>query len=222
LLARVSSEPASNVALAVTAAGWTATSPTDAGDWDNTAPGDEEILALGSLANVLDTVAELADLAAVVRIGNPLAPLPTLENHLLKSDPSLMVIAVTSIELDEETIWFGLVDTVEITPEFASSAQVWLAFGPSNDYRGSLKESLGLFADLGLDLTNLRSQRPDGRARSNLPHHFFTSFRCGSSAVLEQLVTALTERAVKHRVLGVVPGADFGTLPGGLVPQWSN
>lgn len=119
-------------------------------------------------------------------------------------------------------LWYGLIDSYESLPQFDDVAQVWLAFGPSGDYRGSLRETLGEFANLGLDLTHLRSQReasgPDGEPR---PHHFFTAFSCPNSAVLQALITALHKNQVRHRVLAIIPGQNFQPEPLGLTPRWS-
>ncbi|MDR2703378.1 MAG: hypothetical protein LBB58_03450 [Cellulomonadaceae bacterium] len=117
---------------------------------------------------------------------------------------------------DLPQIWYGLVDSRLEPPTFERPAQIWLAFGPSNDRRGSLSETLQVFAGLDLNLTHLRSQREPGR-----PHHFYSAFRCPTSDVLNQLRAALTDMGVKHRVLAVLPGSDFRPAPVGLTPRWS-
>jgi hypothetical protein len=118
-------------------------------------------------------------------------------------------------------LWYGLVDSRFTLPQFDQVAQIWLAFGPSGDYRGSLRKTLSEFSELGLDLTHLRSQRetagPDGKPR---PHHFYSAFSCPSSAVLEQLIGALNGHQVRHRVLAAIPGGDFQPEPIGLTPRW--
>lgn len=119
-------------------------------------------------------------------------------------------------------LWYGLIDSYDALPKFDEVAQIWLAFGPAGDYRGSLRETLGEFARLGLDLTHLRSQRepsgPDGKPRS---HHFFTAFNCPDSQVLHQLITALQNHQVRHRVLAVIAGHNFQPEPQGLTPRWT-
>jgi len=124
-------------------------------------------------------------------------------------------------------VWYGLVDSRVEPPEFDQPAQVWLAFGPHDDRRGSLRETLGVFTELGLNLTHLRSQRTatvldSGRpgAAPDKPHHFYSAFRCANAGVLAELRMSLGANGVKHRVLAVLPGADFRPTPGGLAPNW--
>jgi len=140
-------------------------------------------------------------------------------------------------------VWYGLVDALVEPPEFDQPAQVWLAFGPHDDRRGSLRETLGVFADHGLNLTHLRSQRTAGeQGRSTMPvlalngawqgqldrqdpwpqrsHHFYSAFRCANAGLLTKLRAALSNNGVQHRVLAVLPGSDFQPMPGGIAPRW--
>jgi len=127
-----------------------------------------------------------------------------------------------SDEISESPLlWYGLVDSCEGIPQFDAEAQIWLAFGPSGDYRGSLRETLGEFANLGLDLSHLRSQRePTGDDGKPRPHHFFSAFTCPNSTVLTELITALQTNQVQYRVLAAIPGANLHPEPLGLTPRW--
>ncbi|MGO1315454.1 MAG: hypothetical protein ACTMIR_00220 [Cellulomonadaceae bacterium] len=113
-------------------------------------------------------------------------------------------------------IWYGLVESWPAPPEFTEPAQVWFAFGPRVDHRGSLQDSLAVFAENGIDLQHLRSQQS-----VDAPHAFYTSFRCDSSGELGAIVAAFSGRGIAHRILGVLPGQDF--LPGSdaIVPRWA-
>jgi hypothetical protein len=113
-------------------------------------------------------------------------------------------------------VWYGLLESRDTWPRFTAPAQVWLAFGPSDDHRGSLRESLGVLADAGVDLQHLRSH-----PSSSGPHVFFTSFRCPTVEALDALVEDLTDRAVAHRTLAVLPGGTFEPGPDALVPRWA-
>lgn len=114
-------------------------------------------------------------------------------------------------------VWYGLVESRTRAPEVTGVGQVWLAFGPGKDHRGSLQETLGLFADSGVDLQHLRSHRSVAG-----PHFFFTAFSCDSAAALAQLTGTLGSRGVAHRVLAVLPGGDFPVGPEALDPQWAS
>lgn len=113
-------------------------------------------------------------------------------------------------------IWYGRVEAVGHHPAFAEPAQVWLAFGPRVDHRGSLQETLGVFAENDVDLQHLRSQQS-----TDAPHSFYTSFRCDTDARLDAILAALAVRGISYRVLGVLPGQDF--LPGSdaIEPRWT-
>src|SRR5690606_14365563 len=113
-------------------------------------------------------------------------------------------------------VWYGLLESRDDWPAFTEPAQVWFAFGPVDDHLGSLQPTLAVVADAGLDLVHLRSQ-PSAHG----PHAFFASFSCPTSAVLDDLVAALTERGVAHRTLAVLPGASFVPGPDTVVPQWA-
>lgn len=113
-------------------------------------------------------------------------------------------------------VWYGLLESRADWPAFAAPAQVWLAFGPADDHRGSLQPTLGVIADAGLDLDHLRSQPSTGG-----PHVFFTSFSCPASDTLRDLVAALTEQGVAHRTLAVLPGEAFVPGPDTLTPRWA-
>lgn len=113
-------------------------------------------------------------------------------------------------------IWYGLLESEGATEEFSSPAQVWLAFGPRDDHRGSLQETLGVISAAGIDLQHLRSQRSqDG------PHVFLTSFSCTDSEVLRRLLAEFAGRGVALRVLAVLPGQEFIPGPDALTPLWA-
>jgi|GEM_PF-853109 len=132
--------------------------------------------------------------------------------------PSSLVELPSSRRLAElGPIWYGLLEARGQRPDFTESAEVWLAFGPGTDHRGSLRETLGVLSDAGLDLQHLRSQpTPDG------PHHFFAAFRCRSAQVLDDLVADLHARGVANRTLAVLPGNRFEPGPAALAPIWTN
>jgi len=222
MLGRVERESPVHAALAARLGGWSATAPLDAGSWDSAPANEEELLNLGGLTETLATVSVMGDLAAVVQIGNPTAPAAKIEDHLLRGPANLMVIAAEVVPSDQKLLWYGLVDSVSQLPKFSAPSLVWLAFGPGAEHRGSLRNALGEFSSLGLDLSHLRSQReapgPDGKPK---PHHFFTAFICPDSEVLSRLIKALGGHEVRHRVLAVIPGNDFQPEPPGLTPNWS-
>ena len=101
------------------------------------------------------------------------------------------------------------------SPPAFDAAQVWFAFGPRDEFRGSLQESLGVIAAAGIDLQHLRSQQADGG-----PHVFFAAFRC-EAVVLERLLHDFDERGVARRVLAVFPDDDAGLGPTAVTPRWS-
>lgn len=113
-------------------------------------------------------------------------------------------------------VWYGLLQSRPGAPGFTGPAQVWLAFGPYDDHRGSLQPTLSVIADAGIDLQHLRSQ-----ASVTGPHVFFTSFSCPSSAVLAALADELDTRGIAHRTLAVLPGAAFEPGPDRATPQWA-
>lgn len=113
-------------------------------------------------------------------------------------------------------LWYGLVESVSVPADFDVPAQVWLAFGPREDHRGSLQRSLELIADAGINLQHLRSQQSaDG------PHAFFAAFRCPSSTVLRGLRADLGRDGIAHRVLAVLPGHEFAPGPDAIQPRWA-
>ena len=240
MLGRVKWESPVYAGMAARLGGWSATDPLDAGSWDSAPVSEEELLNLGGLTDTLATVAVMGDLAAVLNIGNPAAPNPVVEDFLLKGPANLMVVAAEVVpgadraaaggqacaesnNDDPPLLWYGLVDSFEELPTFAEPALVWLAFGPEVDFKGSLRNALGEFSELGLDLSHLRSQReapgPDGQPK---PHHFFTAFVCPNSDVLLKLIQSLGGHEVRHRVLAIIPGSDFQPEPPGLTPNWSS
>jgi hypothetical protein len=321
MLGRTQWESPVHTALAAAAGNWTATAPDDAGAWDSAPVAAEEMLALGGLTDTFATVAVMADLAAVVYIGSPTDPDPSVEDYLLRGNRKLLVVAAQavpsqwvwvgpvdypfnvdsqpqrhvgfhthtrgsqirgSVVLDEAAmrdlreplrsvaaplrvvpahtneleraliteatgsmiierdripsgfvelprsssvtdlapLWYGLVDAREVLPSFNEAASVWLAFRPSDDYQGSLRNTLEVFEELGLDLTHLRSQREPDDVFGPRPHHFFTAFGCQNVGVLDALRRKLSRRKVEHRVLAIIPGAEFSPKPSGLSPQW--
>lgn len=113
-------------------------------------------------------------------------------------------------------VWYGLVGERGNWSAFTEPAQVWLAFGPHADHRGSLKESLGVFERTGIDLKHLRSQRSDAG-----PHVFFTAFSCENSDRLDELLEEFTDRGVSHRVLAVLAGQEFRPGPDAIEPRWT-
>ncbi|PZR55078.1 hypothetical protein DNL40_01415 [Xylanimonas oleitrophica] len=113
-------------------------------------------------------------------------------------------------------VWYGLLESREEWPRFEDPAQVWLAFGPYDDHRGSLQPTLAVIAEAGIDLQHLRSH-PSALG----PHVFFTSFRCPRVEVLDALVAELDARGVAHRTLAVLPGSEFVPGPQALAPRWA-
>lgn len=113
-------------------------------------------------------------------------------------------------------VWYGLLEARRTWAPFEAPAQVWLAFGPYDDHRGSLQPTLAVIAEVGIDLQHLRSQ-----SSVRGPHVFFTSFTCPTSQVLDDLVARLDAAGVAHRALAVLPGADFVPGPESLSPHWS-
>lgn len=113
-------------------------------------------------------------------------------------------------------VWYGLVESRPDLPLVDGVHQVWLAFGPRDDHRGSLQDTLTLFADVGVDLQHLRSHRSVAG-----PHFFFSSFSCAGSDVLTGLTRAFAGRGIAHRVLAVLPGDEFLPGPDSLDPQWA-
>jgi hypothetical protein len=113
-------------------------------------------------------------------------------------------------------VWYGLLETHDHLREFDQPSQVWLAFGPHDDHRGSLQQTLGVFSDAGIDLQHLRSQRSQAG-----PHVFLSSFTCPDAARLRALLAELDGRGVEHRVLAVLGGQQFVPGPDALTPVWS-
>lgn len=113
-------------------------------------------------------------------------------------------------------VWYGLLESRREWPRFDAAAQVWLAFGPSADHRGSLRQTLAVLAEAGVDLQHLRSH-PSAHG----PHVFFSSFRCPDVAVLDALVDELDVRSVAHRTLAVLAGERFEPGPDALTPRWA-
>ena len=113
-------------------------------------------------------------------------------------------------------IWYGLVEARRPAPVVEGEAQVWFAFGPRDDHRGSLQQTLSVIAESGIDMQHLRSHRSLAG-----PHIFFSSVSCPDAAVLAARVGALAARDGAHRVLAVLPGRDFLPGPDALVPQWA-
>ncbi len=117
---------------------------------------------------------------------------------------------------DGPPVWYGLLESRDAAPRAEGAAQVWLAFGPHDDHRGSLQQTLGLVAAAGIDLQHLRSHRSSAG-----PHIFFSAFSCPDADVLSGLVRDFDERGVSHRVLAVLPGHEFVPGPDALEPRWS-
>ncbi|MFV2144260.1 MULTISPECIES: ACT domain-containing protein [Isoptericola] len=294
MLGRTARESSAHAALAAHEAGWSGIA---AGSSVPSAVPDEagELLDLGTTTQTLDTVASIDDLAAIVHLGHPEQPSPTLEQALLAGDPSLLVTAAVPVRpqwvwvappgvvggqvvvdeagmrdcadtlrsvgvsprlvptatpveerallagdhgslvversrvpagwaevpggerlAEQGPVWYGLLESGSAWPRFDGSAQVWLAFGPSDDHRGSLRETLGVLADAGVDLQHLRSH-----PSTFGPHVFLTSFRCPRVTVLDALVAELDARSVAHRTLAVLPGDRFEPGPDALTPRWA-
>lgn len=294
MLGRTARESSAHAALAAHEAGWSGIAA-DSVVRSAVADEAEELLDLGTTTQALDTVASIDDLAAVVHLGHPEQPSPTLEQALLAGDPALIVTAAVPVRpqwvwvappgvvggqvvvdeagmrdcadalrsvgvsprlvptatpvqeraalagehgslvversrvpsgwvevpgserlAEQGPVWYGLLEAVSAWPRFDGAAQVWLAFGPSDDHRGSLRESLGVLADAGVDLQHLRSH-----PSTFGPHVFLTSFRCPRAAVLDALVGELDARSVAHRTLAVLPGERFEPGPDALTPRWA-
>lgn len=126
-------------------------------------------------------------------------------------------VAGSSALSERAPLWYGLVEPVPEPADFDAPAQVWLAFGPRDDHKGSLKLTLSLVSEAGIDLQHLRSQpSADG------PHVFFASFSVPTSAPLRALKAELSERGVAHRVLGVMAGEVFEPGPAAVEPVWTS
>ena len=131
--------------------------------------------------------------------------------------PAGYVELTASSLLPSEPVWYGLaraVGTGAVT--VAQPAQVWLAFGPSDDHLGSLGETLRTVAAAGFDLQHLRSQRSGAG-----PHVFYTSFACADPEAFTLLLAEFDARGVRHRVLAVLPGSSFVPGPDPVEPQWA-
>lgn len=296
MLGRTDRESPAHAALAARRGGWSGIVAPDGAAPASARPQElVELLDLGSAADTLATVAAIDDLAAVVHVGHPEQPAPSLEEALLAGDPSLMLTATVAVRtqwawvghadstggavvIDEAglrdcrdvlrtlgvsprlvpartaveerlaiagaggslilersrvpaplvelpgserlsalpPVWYGLLEARSEWPRFTGPAQVWLAFGPYDDYRGSLQPTLAVIADAGVDLQHLRSHP------SHLgPHVFFTSFLCPDSGVLDRLVANLDTRDIAHRTLAVLPGSGFVPGPTALAPRWA-
>ncbi|PJI94633.1 hypothetical protein [Luteimicrobium subarcticum] len=130
--------------------------------------------------------------------------------------PAGFAVLPESDRLDDPTpLWYGLVERRADVPRPDGPAQVWLAFGPRDDHRGSLQQTLGVVAEAGIDLTHLRSHRSDAG-----PHVFFSAFSCPSGDALDALVAGFRERGIAHRVLAVLPGESFEPGPLAVEPRW--
>ncbi len=292
MLGRSERESPAHAALAAALGGWSGLVEPGA---PGAVPGPPlELLDLGTADDTLATVANIADLAAVVHLGHPEQPAPTLEEALLGGDPSLMITASVAVRtqwvwvgrpdaggavvideaglrdcrdvlrtlgvsprlvpartpVDERVaiagphgslvverprvpaglvelpgserlgdlppVWYGLLESRDSWPRFTGAAQVWLAFGPYDDYRGSLQPTLAVIAGAGIDLKHLRSHPSELG-----PHVFFTSFLCPSVDVLDGLAAALDARGIAYRTLAVLPGSLFVPGPAALAPRWS-
>lgn len=116
---------------------------------------------------------------------------------------------------DRASVWYGLVEALDAAPTVKAGTPVWLAFGPRDDHRGSLQESLAILADHGIDLDHLRST-----PSTTGPHIFFSSFTSPDADNLRDLRDELTERGVGHRLLAVLDGALNAGAPQAMTPQW--
>ncbi|MGN7704097.1 hypothetical protein [Cellulosimicrobium sp. 22601] len=114
-------------------------------------------------------------------------------------------------------VWYGLLESRDVVPRVDGVAQVWLAFGPRDDHRGSLQQTLGLVAQAGIDLQHLRSHRSQTGT-----HIFFCAFSCPDAATLDALVAGFAECGVAHRLLAVLPGQEFVPGPDALAPRWAS
>jgi hypothetical protein len=166
--------------------------------------------ALGATPRLVPTRTALEERRALAGAGGTLL----VERSAV---PAGYAVLPASSRLDDPTpLWYGLVVERARTPSFDETAQVWLAFGPRDDHRGSLQQILAAVADAGIDLQHLRSHRSEAG-----PHVFFSSFPCASSAVLDELVAEFTRRGVAHRVLAVLPGESFEPGPAAVAPRWA-
>lgn len=116
--------------------------------------------------------------------------------------------------LMKDPIWYARVESNHGAAVVGSS-QVWLAFGPSDDHRGSLQTSLDIIANAGFDLQHLRSQSARGG-----PHVFFSAFVCDDQRDLSALLQEFSQRGVRHRVLALLPVIDTVLEPTAVEPQW--
>lgn len=115
----------------------------------------------------------------------------------------------------EGPIWYGLVEAHEGLPTFAGEHQIWLAVGPPEDYRGSLRDTLGILTDAGINLQHIRSA-----TNASGPHVFFSSFLCDDSEQLVRLHDALDAKRIRHRVLAAIALNGATPSPVQTHPVW--
>lgn len=132
--------------------------------------------------------------------------------------PSGFEVLPGNEELESFTdVWYGLVSAEAKIPDFIEPTTIWLAFGPAQDAKGSLRETLGVLSDSEVDLAHLRSYGTKAG-----PHAFLCAFESPSKDHLKQLIVSLNAQSVKHRVLGVLKGATDADTPHTLEPNWIN
>ncbi|WP_029252365.1 hypothetical protein [Paraoerskovia marina] len=112
-------------------------------------------------------------------------------------------------------VWYGLVEALPAAPTVPAGTPVWLAFGPRDDHRGSLQQSLEILADHGVDLDHLRSM-----PSTSGQHVFFSAFTSPESGAFEALRSELAARGVRQRLLAVLSGVADAGAPGAIGPQW--
>jgi len=113
--------------------------------------------------------------------------------------------------------WFGRIERVEELPLTGRRSGVWLAFGPHEDRTGTLREALTVFSDRSINLTHLRSVAISGGS-----HAFFAAFLSPDDHLLSNLLGALNDQRIAHRVLALFPYDGEEDSVGAVDPVWGN
>lgn len=163
--------------------------------------------AMGVHPQLVPTSTEMADRVALAGVDGALV----VERSRV---PAGFVELAGSETLSGEKIWYALA-TAPQTAALSSPSQVWLAFGPTDDHRGSLQSMLDIIASAGFDLQHLRSQ-----SANDGPHVFFCAFVCDSQTALSALLLEFGKRGVRHRTLALLPVIDTVLGPDAVEPRW--
>lgn len=114
-----------------------------------------------------------------------------------------------------EPVWFGLVQHAKKPQELEAGSVAWLAFTPSVERAGSLRDVLGAFVECHIDLKHLHSfRRVDGS------YAFSCTFRVDSEWSGRDILQALSEQGINHRLLAAFMSGDAEPASQLLAPQW--